>query len=753
MVRQRPKWHIRLPFGKSLHQPIGGVDRPSDFRRQSSIPGTMPIREGKGDPIRGTPSSSFSATPEVTIEEPPSSSEPDSSNFGPPNPSPQPGKPWRWTLMWLAALAILSGMGTAALLWLVSLPPPPDCKQPTLDMERLYCAQQAVQSGELPELIAGLNLVKQWTPEHPMYAEAKKLKEEWSKQILAIAREKVRASDLKGAMELIRHIPESTPAYEEAQAAVAEWQKQWSQGEEIYAKVQDAMKNQNWNLASEQIAVMAELENPYWNARRANDLAQQLNIERRARQTLTQAQKLAEMGSPEQLSEAIAIVEQLPDGSYAMADAKANRKQWSQLLVSQAIDLWQQGNTERASAILQVSAKITPAPELQDLILFGNAYGQASTISSRWLPSLEQIWKLMEAIAAIQQVQPESQFYTQAQIHKSNWQSQLKDSIQLEYANLFASLGQRSTFELAIAQAQQIAPDRPRRLQAQTLISFWFDEIERLEDEPRLRYAQSLAQSGQIPDLQAAITEASKIPQSRSLRLEAQSWIATWRNQIQVVEDQPYLDRAYVLAQQGDLNGAIDAANAIRPERALYAEAQYAIDGWQSELIRTSQVAHDRPLLNQAHSLAESGNLSEAIQVASQISSGRALYGEAQSSIARWRDQLNPPRRSDLEDGDSEPDLPDFATPSPDSPQPSDKPSSSDGATPPNEGQPFDSNGAPAPVIESVPAPPELLDEPSPPLIEELPQSSPEAIDEPSPPEPSDSYEGFYDERYYQDSE
>ncbi|PSB04919.1 hypothetical protein C7B76_31925, partial [filamentous cyanobacterium CCP2] len=561
---------------------------------------------------------------------------------------------WYWTIVCFAVLGMISGMGSAALLWLVSLPPPPDCEDSarlTLDMERLYCAQQAVDAGGLPELIAGLEMLNQWTSEDALYSETQKLAEEWSKRVLAIARTKIANSDLEGALEAIRHIPETTPVYEDAQRVVAYWQQQWVEGEAIAAKAQEAFKTQNWLLASEQIAAMADLANPYWYEKRANELAQQLGVERRAWQVLIEARKTSEAGSLQALGQAINQAQEVPEGTYAWEEARLSFKQWSQPLLVEGTQKWEAGDPTGAIRTLQLAKVKTSAPELQDLARFSTAYQLANqsilsnTPSSNWFPSLRQLWNLREAISAMQQIPTDSPFYEPAQAIQANFQAQWEDLVQLHYATLTANLGQHAAFHLAIDQAQQVASDRPRRLQAQTLIAYWRERIEQIEDQPYLDHAIKIAERGRIEDLQLAIVEASRIQQGRALRLTAQGQIATWQKQIETIEDKPFLDRARLLADEGNLQEAIVAAQNIAPGRALYSEAQAAIYDWQAQIIWNAQLAEDRPILSRARSLATDGDLSGAIRVASQIGSGRPLYREAQEAIAGWQAQLAPPRR------------------------------------------------------------------------------------------------------------
>jgi hypothetical protein len=386
---------------------------------------------------------------------------------------------------------------------------------------------------------------------------------------------------------------------------------------------------------------------------------------------------------------------------------------------------------------------------------------------------------MLEAKTALQQVKPDSPFYTQAQAAQQTLQAQLDDGIQLYYATLSAKMGQHSTLELAIGQAQQVSIDRPRRIQAQTLIAYWQDEIERIEDQPYLDAATTLAEPGEIPDLQAAIAEASKILQGRSLRNEAQGWIATWQDQIETLEDQPMLDRARSLANDGQLGAAIETAATIRSGRALYEQAQAAIYTWQAQLIRETQLAADRPILERARSLAASGDLYSAIRVASQIGTGRVLYGEAQSLIADWEYQLRPPRqeteftnpdtKEDLEDSkaiDSADDLirtlpphPRF-TPSRPSPLETPFPSPFASPSPAPSISPSIPRSSPsiAPAAPSIISPEILAPEPSPPapIVPPVPvQSSPVPATESQPsPIPSDSpFDGYYDEQYDENSQ
>ncbi|WNZ24869.1 hypothetical protein HJG54_19785 [Leptolyngbya sp. NK1-12] len=566
-----------------------------------------------------------------------------------PQPAPeQTGKPWRWSLIWLAALGVLGGMGTAALIWLVSLPPQIDCRDParlTLDMERLYCAQEAAQSGDLSKLIDSMTKLGQWKPDHPLYKEAQRLIGEWSEQVFRHAIRKVEQGDLKGAEAAISHIPQTAPIHADAQKALTRWRKYSREAADIYAKAQTALKKRDWSGVSQQIVQLAEFERDHWQLEKGADfLARQLGTEKQAWQVLSRAQKLAASGTPQQIGAAIPLAQQVPAKTYAAEAAKVNLKQWSQKLVALGTQKWQKGDRAGAVATLKLAPNVVNTPEIEDLYKFSHAYKLAnSALSQDWTPKVGHLLNLTEAIAALAQVKPASPFYSQAQAHKKDWQAQMKDLIQLKYASATAGLGQQSTLKLAIGQAKQIDADQPRRLQAQSLIAYWEQEAQRLEDRPILDQAIQFAKAGSISDLKAAIAQAGEIALGRALRVKAQTYIAMWRSQIQTLEDQPKLDRAWELARQGKLGEAIAAASGIQAGRSLYRQAQSAISDWRYQQVVDAQIARDQPILDRAASLAETGNLAAAIDVASQIEPGRALYGRAQSSIDQWQDQLNPP--------------------------------------------------------------------------------------------------------------
>jgi hypothetical protein len=499
----------------------------------------------------------------------------------------------RWLLVQLGICISLGGLATLAFFWLTAPPPPPNCKNITLlsaDIERLSCAQTAAKSGKLADVLAGLKLVEHWTPDHPLYSQSRGWIEEWSHATLAAAQQKIRQSDLAGALNLARQIPPSSPVHKEAQTAIAQWQHQWQSSQKFYDTALAAIRQQDWDKAYDQIRILKETSFDHWRTQKAGELAQRINQEKRARQVLAQAQALAASQQPEQVSQAIDRLGQIRRDSYAWADIQPQLNQWGEILLKAGLQQWQARNLEGAIAFAKrslVASKTTE--EAQNLIRLSEARKLAIATDTNWQITPQHFWNLMGAINTVAQIPSDSRFHEIAQFSLASWKAQLQDITQLQLAQLIAASGNHQALQFAVNQAQQIDFQRPRRMQAQTLIAYWRHEMERLEDGPILEVARKLAAPGTVPDLRQAIAMANRIPEGRFLRGEAQGLAYDWRRRIEVIEDQPYLNMARLLASEGDWSGAIKSAALIRSGRALYWQAQAGISDWRGEIQKIEQ--------------------------------------------------------------------------------------------------------------------------------------------------------------------
>ncbi len=545
-----------------------------------------------------------------------------------------------WPLVWFAILATVGGVSLRAVSVMTQNPPLPDCTQVarlSSDSERLLCVRASVKSGSAQALIEAIELVEPWTPDNPLYHEANQLMDQWSKALLDELQTMAQRGDVRQARALAARIPTQVEIYPEVKSAIATWDKEWSVGKEFEAKVLKAIAAQNWTGARRNLQSLKILNTRYWVSTRHDQLKERIDREEAARRQLNEAKALAKTGTKTgdlaKLGEAFVIAREINLETAAWRDAKPDLDEWAERVMQYSFQKWEKEDIDAALKIAQlVPPNLALTSEAQDLLSFGHAQRLASGSHDDWTPSYAQVYNLLEAIQAVQRISPSSPFYREAQDSLVMWQQKLDDMVQLQYANTLAQVGQRPTYRMAIAKAEQITQERPQRLQAQTLVSHWKKEIQRIEDRPVLNTAVKLASKGGKENLQHAIAEAKKVKKGRALRIQGQTYIAEWQARIETIEDQPILNKAEQLAQVGELAKAIVEASKIAEGRALREDAQTAVSGWTAEI----QTAEDRPLLSRADRFAARGRLTEAIDTAAQIGPGRALHEEASASIAIW---------------------------------------------------------------------------------------------------------------------
>jgi len=547
---------------------------------------------------------------------------------------------WFWPGLWVALLAGSGLFCGWALLWLTRIPPEPDCDRITplhSSSDMLYCAQAQARTGEPNNLTQAVLLTVNWPANDIHYDEAQDILKDASEQIMVIANRWVQAGRIEDAVDLAEAIPLNTPLRSSAQAVIFEWRQDWEQGQALEANLQTALAAQDWEQAKGHLEAFKALKNPFWNTTRLNYWHRQTQLEQQAWDQLLQARAQAASGIPTDVQGAIALARAIDLRSQVWARAETEVNQWSKQLLAAGLAEWNQGNTEAAIALAKAVPPVADLdPAAADLLRLAQAQrlmAHTGADSPGTEPHYGHLFNLMEAIAATQQISPDSAFAAASQPNLATWQDHLTDVQRLKFSTMVAKLGRRLTYQWAETQAFQVETDRPRRIQGQTLISTWRANLERIEDRPILIQARAMAQPGTIPALRSAMDKASQVELGRPLRGEAQTLIAAWRGEIQVIEDRPLLDAAAALANQGKLKEAIQEAQKIAANRALYGRAQTLIQDWTTTL----QIAEDQPILDRAQGLAYAGSLTAAINMASQIAPGRALYPDARRAIARWQ--------------------------------------------------------------------------------------------------------------------
>jgi hypothetical protein len=532
-------------------------------------------------------------------------------------------------LFWLAVLATSTLTGAIAFQWLTGLPSTPNCRklfQATLsDSGQLYCADQAARKGDEASLTSALKLASSIDRNDPLFEQSRQLADHWSKSILVLARRKVEAGNLKKGMELAQQVPQTSPVHVEAQAMIKDWQGNWKQGEAIFEKAKKAIQDQDWGQATEQVRNLVQIGSDYWQ-KRADTIVAEIAIEQQAFLKISDAQALVDAGSSDNIAKAIQAVSQIDSKRLARKRVAEKIDEWSQKLLEIAKSAQANGDYEEA---MKAAQTVPPnAKGAKDAVAYLQI-GRAETLENK-----DSLWSSIQAYAYSAQIDSATPVYTASREQRQNWEGRVQNWGQLAIARWFADIDQISGYRTAIDQAAMIAPNQPRRVEAQTLIASWSKQIETFSDRQFLARAKQMAVENTVASLQMAIAEAGKAV-SGGLQNTAQALVAEWSNAVERVEDKPILDQARALAQKGDLSGAIRIAEKIGSDRALYGESKDEIYNWTGRI----QAVEDRPILNEAEALANEGRLSEAIARASDIGSNRTMYGEAQSRISDWASQ------------------------------------------------------------------------------------------------------------------
>ncbi|MGB3202507.1 MAG: hypothetical protein WBA99_16495 [Nodosilinea sp.] len=589
---------------------------------------------------------------------------------------------WRLLLISLLSCGAASAAAFGAFFWLINLPPTANCDSAatvTTDRAQLFCAQTAAGSGELTDVLAALDLVGGWSAEHPLHYEVQPLVEQWSWVALKAAERELRSSgNMAEAQALVSHIPVDSPVFATAQETIQTWQAEWDRGETIMATAQTALQKQDWGTASQKVRALAELKNSHWRVDQVSALSRQIRQERRARALLAEAITTAVPGGSDRLGAALRTASQIDEDTYTRQQAQPYLDRWSDLLLQLGQDKWYASDLTAAIALGR-SAALNPsrAKVAQELIWISQARQMAQRSLTTWRTAPDQLVTLYRAMLLANRLPADSPYYPQAQSSVATWRTHLSELTRLQVAQAAGQVRDIDAIKVAIDQAAKVPMGHPRRVQAQTLVAHWRQEVERLEDRPYLVKAHALARAQTFDGLQAAIQAASVITLPRALRSEAQGWIYIWTNDLQVMEDRPVLNRAQALAAQGNLSQAIAEASGIRPNRALYDEAKAAIAGWQREIaaaerarLRALQEAAARraelaappeptPAIDPASELSDEALPTDALESA--VDNLPAAPAPMPTELSRPRPSL--PSRIETVPGDSTP--PDAASPVP----------------------------------------------------------------------------------------
>ncbi|PHV61074.1 hypothetical protein [Cyanobacterium aponinum] len=499
------------------------------------------------------------------------------------------GSNWKvsWQFLSLILALTFGGIGFAATSVLLRLPTNPSCSKVSLFFSsatnRIYCAQLKAEKNTVDDLLDAIALLQVLSEDHPLRNEINRHISEWSNDILILAQSKFDQGNLEEAIAIARKIPEDVANRTMIEEKISEWGEIWQSAEKIQEDVEAKLRESQWNQAFLEAVNLLNVDNEYWQTTKYQEIVKTINLAREESKQLDGAYVALRQGGVDNLLKTIEIASIIPATSYSYNEAN--------------------------KLIEEAENKIVVIVEEY---LGDNDWNNLSNLASQ-IPE------------------------------KNRLKNQARDWNILASAGRNANLGTVSSMELAIAEAEQIPSDSKLYLQSRELIQNW---LAQKEDLVYLASAREIARSGEIEDLNAAIAKAELIGSENPLYRESRREINKWQREIQVIQDRPILIQARQIAEGGNVQSwqnAINTATQIKSNRALYSEASDLIRQWRRNIERVE----DRPILDQAIALGSNNNYQQAINVASRIGRGRALYSEAQTNIRNWRREIN--AQEDLE--------------------------------------------------------------------------------------------------------
>jgi hypothetical protein len=515
---------------------------------------------------------------------------------------------------------------------LLKLPKTPNCPQifwPVASASmRLYCAQLEAETGQVDDLLQAIALVKSLPEDHPLREEIDRNVQQWSADILNIAETKFQDGDLEGAIAIGKKIPAHLEAYKLVEERIERWRSIWSEGEGISADVEAQLRQSNWNQAFRLAVQLLNIDNQYWATTKYDLAVAKIQLAQEENKKLDTAHAVLRRGGIDNWLKAIEEAEKIGTDSYSYQEARNLIEKAEAQLLSYAEKLIDSRNWDELEYLSEkLPGHLSLSKQVEDWKTLARA-----GIDSQFGTTDS----LQAAILAAQEIEASSPLYEKAQDLVNLWTKEAEDVTILTEAKEIAKSGSVQDLNQAIAKAEMVSRSHPRYREARQEIRDWTRRLQIIEDEPILAQARLIARAGDVNSLRAAISQASVIGSGRALSSEAQVQIGHWQASIERQEDRPYLARAIALASVKDYQTAINAASQIQRGRVLYREAQEKIRGWEQEI----KAGQD---FQRAYSLAEAKTaeaLVTAIGIVKQIPGQSDVGAQSQQALDRWSFQL-----------------------------------------------------------------------------------------------------------------
>ena len=584
----------------------------------------------------------------------------------------------RWQLWGILLVLCSGGVGYGATTLLLKLPKAQTCSQvfwPIASASvRLYCAQTAAEDRDVDGLLSAINLVAVLPQNHPLRPEIDRNVDRWATSILEIGEAEFQEGNLKRAIATAKKIPNNVSAKELVDEKIADWREVWAKGEETYQKVEDKLREADWNGAFTWAVRLTDSSNQYWATTKYEESINNINVAQEENASLNKAQTQVTSSNIDDLILAIDKADKIKPNSYSYDRAREIIAEAKGKLVANIEQLIEERDWRE---LLKVTARIPRSLKLEernrDWRILANAGASAQ---------LDTVFGIEEAIEEVQKLEKNSEYYKLGQKLSRRWTLEIDDVGHLAKARELARVGTIANYNKAISEASLIPDGNPRYAEASQEIAQWQSKIQIIEDRPILNRARELSYGNNTEAWRRALAEINLISSNSPLYSEAQGYARTWRANIQRVEDRPILDEAESFANFDNYSAAIETAKAISSDRALYSEAQSRIAVWQQEIdgqryyreardiaiqgtpealaraIRTARQASTDTSIGSrmirdvndwaAQILAiarqtSDRSLERAIAIAEQVPEGTTSYTPAREEIELWQLELNPP--------------------------------------------------------------------------------------------------------------
>lgn len=282
------------------------------------------------------------------------------------------------------------------------------------------------------------------------------------------------------------------------------------------------------------------------------------------------AEQLASKHDTEHLRRAILLADAVPTDDPLRDESDRLVELWAGEILRRAEAEFQQGNLDEAIALAQeVPSRVEPYRQVQETI---------QTWEALWTRATDLFQQGQEAIDQEEWFQTLEIGRQLLRLDNRYWSTTRYQELMRQLQTARETSTSKKKGKVARSTLNNNTPNTVEEFMAQ-----WEQEQEQ-EDITRLQQARQRAQTGHLEDLRIAVSDAQQVLYGTPRYEEAQQAIAQWRQQIEVMEDRPSLERAQQLANAGDLQAAINEANTIGWGRALYGDARDRIEVWHDQL-------------------------------------------------------------------------------------------------------------------------------------------------------------------------